>query len=55
MGIDSGRGAEVGTVQHSRPKQAMKVNNIFANKVIQLSAGVFVKIMIKIQVVSLLT
>lgn len=42
-----GRLTEVAAFQHRRPEQAMEVDDVFTDEVIQLSVGIFLPILIK--------
>ncbi|SJC40708.1 Uncharacterised protein [Shigella sonnei] len=42
-----GRLAEVAAFQHGRPEQAVEVNNIFTDEVVQLGGGVFLPVFIE--------
>ncbi|CAH0263897.1 hypothetical protein SRABI106_02882 [Rahnella aquatilis] len=45
-----GRLAETAAFQHGRPEQAVEINDVFTNKVIQLGGGIFFPELVKIQV-----
>ena len=40
MGKDLGGGAETGVFEFRRPEQSMEVNNIFADKMVNLGSGI---------------
>ena len=49
-----GRLAEVAAFQHCRPEQAVEVNNIFTDEVVQLGGGVFLPVFIEAYAVAAL-
>ena len=48
MNKQVGRLAEVAAFQHGRPEQAVEVNNIFTDEVVQLGGGVFLPVFIEL-------
>ncbi|CNT58407.1 Uncharacterised protein [Salmonella enterica subsp. enterica serovar Bovismorbificans] len=47
MNEQVGRLTEVAAFQHGRPEQAVEIDDVFADKVIQLGVGVFFPVLIK--------
>ena len=54
MNKQVGRLAEVAAFQHGRPEQAVEVNNIFTDEVVQLGGGVFLPVFIEAYAVAAL-
>ncbi|MOA31459.1 hypothetical protein D3C78_1526190 [compost metagenome] len=48
-----GRFAEVTAFQHRRPEQAVEINDVLADKVIQLGGGVLAPELVKVQIATL--
>ncbi|MNT96665.1 hypothetical protein D3C72_2388170 [compost metagenome] len=48
-----GRFAEVTAFQHRRPEQAVEINDVFTDKVIQLGRGVLTPELVEIQIAAL--
>ena len=49
MGENTARFAKACPLKHGRPKQCVKIDNVFANKVIKLGLCVFTPVLVKIQ------
>src|SRR5690606_28378901 len=50
MGVDGGRRAKAGAVQHGRPEQGVEINDVLADEVVELGLGVGVPVLVEVQV-----
>ena len=49
MGEDAIGGLEIGAAEHGRPKQGVEIDNVLADKVVQLGLGAFGPIGVEVE------
>ena len=54
MGVHLGGRTKVGPIEHGGPEQGMEVNDVLANKVVYLGAGIRCPKIVKVQIVTLI-